>query len=102
MTMAANADLAFKPDYAVPPGDTLRETLETIRMTQADLAARTGRPAKTINEIIQGKTPITPDTALQIERVLGVPTSFWLNREQGYREALARREERRSLDPEAD
>jgi addiction module HigA family antidote len=59
-------------------------------MTQRELAERTGRPVKTINEIITGKAAITSETALQLERVLGTPASFWLNRERAYREHLAR------------
>ncbi len=83
----------YTPNFVSPPGDTLQETLEALGMTQAELAERTGRPKKTINEIIQGKAAITPETALQLERVLGVPAAFWLRREQHYREFLARREE---------
>ncbi|KRT74914.1 MAG: plasmid maintenance system antidote protein [Deltaproteobacteria bacterium CSP1-8] len=95
--MAAEKDLAYSPDYAVPPGETLLETIEALGMTQADLAARTGRTLKTINEIVKGKAPIRPDTALQLERALGVPASFWNNRERNYREVMARREERERL-----
>jgi addiction module HigA family antidote len=79
----------FKPNYAVPPGETLKETLESLGMTQAELAQRTGRPKKTINEIIKGKATITPDTAIQLERALGVPASFWNNLERNYQETLA-------------
>ncbi|MEW6181765.1 MAG: HigA family addiction module antitoxin [Bacillota bacterium] len=88
----------FQPDYAVPPGVTLLEVIESLDMNQAELANRTGRPVKTINEIIKGKTAITPETALQLERVLGVPASFWNNLERNYREALARQEERIRLE----
>ncbi|MBR8835064.1 MAG: HigA family addiction module antidote protein [Stigonema ocellatum SAG 48.90 = DSM 106950] len=80
----------YMPNYASPPGETLQEVLEERGMSQAELAERTGRPKKTINEIINGKAAITPETALQLERVLGIPASFWNNREQHYREALAR------------
>lgn len=55
-------------------------------MTKADLAARCGRPTKTISEIIHGKTP---ETALQLERVLGRPASLWQNLEARYRLHLA-------------
>lgn len=57
-------------------------------MTQAELAERMGRPLETINEIVAGKAMITSDTALQLETVLGVPASFWSNRERLYRDAL--------------
>lgn len=55
-------------NYAIAPGETLRETLETIGMTQAELADRTGCPKKTINEIIAGEAAITAKTALQLEK----------------------------------
>lgn len=88
----------FRPDYASPPGETLLDILESIGMTQAELARRMGRPKKTINEIIQGKAAITPETALQLELTLGTPASFWNNREQQYQETLARLEEEEQLE----
>ncbi len=82
--------MVFLPDYAVPPGETLFENLDAIGMSQVELAERTGRPKKTINEIIKGKAAITPETALQFERVLGIPAGFWNNLERNYQETLAR------------
>lgn len=87
----------YTPDYVSPPGETLEEVLEEHKMSQAELAKRMGRPRKTISEIINGKAAITPDTALQLERVLGIPASFWNNRERHYREHLARQEEQERL-----
>src|SRR5580704_5811424 len=84
---------AYKPDYVSPPGETLQDTLDMLGLSQAELAERTGRPKKTINEIIQGKAAITPETALQLELVLRVPASFWLVRESKYRTWLARQVE---------
>lgn len=89
------ADFAtiFRPDYAVPPGDTLLDVMEAQGLSQADLAERTQRPKKTINEIVKGKASITPETAIQFERVLGIDADFWLLLEQQYRTQLARNEE---------
>jgi addiction module HigA family antidote len=81
---------SFQPDYAFPPGETLLETLETLGLTQKELATRMGRPLKTINQIIKGTAQIMPETALQLEKVTGVPASFWNNAESNYRERLAR------------
>ena len=80
----------FKPDYAIPPGITLAEILAALGMSPANLAQHTGCPKNIVNEIIKGKAAITPETALQFERVLGVPASFWNNLEHDYRETLAR------------
>jgi HTH-type transcriptional regulator / antitoxin HigA len=94
----ANAERnEYRPDEVSPPGASLLDTLESLGMTQADLAARMGRPKKTINEIIKGKAVITAQTALQLEKVLGVPASFWTNRERVYQEYLARRKDDSTL-----
>jgi HTH-type transcriptional regulator/antitoxin HigA len=87
----------FFPDYTVAPGETLLETLETIGMSQAELARRMGCSAELVNEIIQGKAVITPEIARQLEQVLLIPVSFWLNGERRYREFLARFGQRQRL-----
>lgn len=92
-----NKELKFEPNYAVPPGETLLEVLEDKGMTQKELALRTNRPLKTINEIVQGKAAITPETALQFERVLGVPARLWNTMERNYREDLARLQDEKTL-----
>ncbi|MGB3295098.1 MAG: HigA family addiction module antitoxin [Phormidesmis sp.] len=81
------------PDYVSTPGETLLEALEERGMSSAELAERTGRPNTTIDKIIKGKAALTSETALQLERVLGIPAQFWNNREQQYREALIRLQE---------
>jgi HTH-type transcriptional regulator / antitoxin HigA len=88
----------YTPDAASAPGATLLDILNERGMSQSELAARSGRPLKTINEIVKGKAAITAETSIQLERVLGVPASFWNNREAQYRESLARRKERASLE----
>ncbi len=92
----------YVPDIVSPPGETLQEILLERGMSQADLAGRTGRPLKTINEIVKGKASITPETAIQLEHVLGIPSSFWTNRELQYREAIARSRETESIASQTD
>ncbi len=80
----------YEPSSVSPPGNTLAELLEEKGMSQKEFAERCGRPEKTISEIIKAKSAITPETALQFERVLGTPAEFWNKREYRYREFLAR------------
>lgn len=87
----------FDPDYVIPPGATLLETIEELGLTQKALAERMGRPIKTINEIVKGIAAITAETALQLERVTGVPAEFWTRAEANYRERLARLKEQEAL-----
>jgi len=92
----------YIPDDVSPPGETLLEVLESRGMSQSELADRTGRPTKTINEIIKGKAAITPETAIQFELALGVPATFWNKRERDYREFLAKKKEIERLESQAD
>ena len=75
----------YEPDYAVPPGHVLKERLDAQGMTPAEFARRCGRSAKLISEIVAGKAPIEPRTALQFEKVLGVDAGIWLGIETDYR-----------------
>ncbi|NTU68215.1 MAG: HigA family addiction module antidote protein [Chlorobiaceae bacterium] len=82
-------DIAIAREVISCPGDTLAEQLDASGMTQVELAGRMGRPKKTINEIIKGKAEITSETAIQLERVVGIPADFWMNLERNYRLRLA-------------
>lgn len=63
----------------VPPGEILlREFLEPLKMTQTAFARRIGVTAARLSEIIHGKRPITMDTALRLERALGMKAESWL------------------------
>lgn len=83
----------FHSDLAIPPGEYLAEVVEELGVSQAELARRMGRPPQAINEIVLGKKALTPETAIQLENVTGVPARIWTSLEEEYRLALARRDE---------
>jgi addiction module HigA family antidote len=85
-------------DLAVPPGEGLAREIQARGMTQQELAVRMGRPLKTINEIINAKKSITQETALELDRVLGVPAHIWTGLEATYQMTLARNRERTFLE----
>lgn len=95
--MSSTPRFPYAPDFVTPPGDMLQEALDERGMTQAELAGRLGRTKKTVNEIVKGKAPLLPETALQLERVLGIPARFWSNAEANYRQFLARQKESAGL-----
>ena len=94
--MATSSPRAYS-DLPIPPGEVLEEELEARGMTQKELAARLGRPAQVINEIIRAKKAITPETAIGLGKVLGIDAQFWTNLEATYRMTLARQREQEML-----
>jgi addiction module HigA family antidote len=88
----------YLPDYAVAPGEVLSYELELREMTQQELAKRTGLTPKHIISLVKAKSAITPETAIKLERALGMPADYWLNLESLYQEAAARINEEASLE----
>ena len=95
--MVTNIENRKWSDLAIPPGELLEEEIAAIGMTQQDLAMRSGRPVQVINEIIRGKKAITHDTALELEKVLGIPAHVWVNLESTYQLTQAKNRERENL-----
>ena len=69
------------PARVPPPGRILMRELEARGWTQKDLAEITNRPIQTINEIIQAKKQITPETALDLAAAFGTSAELWINLE---------------------
>ncbi|HSV66157.1 MAG TPA: HigA family addiction module antitoxin [Mycobacteriales bacterium] len=99
--MANEPTSGWQPDWAVAPGEILLEALQDRGMTQSELARRMARPPKTINEIIKGKAAITAETAIQLERTLGISARFWTGLEATFREHMARHQAQEQLEANA-
>ena len=70
---------------AIHPGEVLMEEfLKPMGISQYKLAKDISVPARRINEIVQGKRSITPDTALRLSRYFGLSERFWINLQARY------------------
>ena len=92
----------YEPDYAVPPGWILEEHLEARGLSHAAFARRCRRSPKLIGEIVAGKAPVEPETALRFEKVLGLDAGIWLGIESNYRLHMARMAEARDAKASAE
>lgn len=86
-------------NYAVAPGEFLQEWIdeEGNGITQAELAQQLNVSRKLVNEIINGKAPITPDTAIKLGRVTSIPSDAWLHYEAQYQSDRARLRDEQQL-----
>lgn len=67
------------------PGEILlEEFLRPLGMTQTDLAERIRVSYPRVNEIVNGKRGITPDTALRLAKLFGTTPEFWLNGQRNW------------------
>ena len=83
---------------ATPPGATIKEQLADRGMNQKEFAARMEMSEKHISKLINGEVQLTPDVALRLELVLGLPARFWNNLEAIYRDQLAKVEAENEMD----
>ena len=65
---------------ATHPGEILlREFLEPLALTQAELAKAIGISQNRVNELVRGKRGVTPDTAWLLAGYFGNSAEFWMN-----------------------
>ena len=60
------------------PGDHLRDIIEENSVTQQQFADALGITRRRLNEILNDRRGITPDTALRLGRVLSTSAELWL------------------------
>jgi len=61
----------FLEDFLIPLGITQKEAAERLLISYPRM-----------NEIVNGKRTVTPDTALRLARFTGTEPEFWLNLQQ--------------------
>jgi addiction module HigA family antidote len=61
-------------------------------MSQKEFAFIIGSSEEAVSKIINGECAITPDIAVQFERVLKIPADFWLRRQHIYDEMFSKDE----------
>lgn len=67
----------WTPDWAVHPGEILAEHIEARGWSQAEFARLADLTPKLVSTIISGANPVTPETAIKLERVLGLKAHIW-------------------------
>jgi len=69
----------------IHPGEILLEDwLKPLNISQYALAKAIDVPPRRINEIVQGKRAITPDTALRLAAYFCTDAQSWLNLQNRY------------------
>lgn len=68
----------------IPPGETIADCLESRNMSEEDLQKLTGAAPDYIRAMLRGEKAITPSFAERLEKVFGVPVSFWIRLQKNF------------------
>src|SRR5579864_5398547 len=79
-----------RPIYPIHPGEILADELAELNKSPTELARELHVPANRISQLIAGKRSMTADTALRLEKWLGVSAAFWMNLQKRYELDVAR------------
>ena len=69
---------------AIHPGEILKDELEFLGFSAADLARALDVPANRVSQILAGKRAISADTALRLGYWLGTGPELWLDLQRQY------------------
>ena len=87
----------YTSPIAIHPGKTIKETLELANISQVDLSKHMDLSERMISQILNGSQPVTPETALKFERVLGLSQQMLVQMQAFYDADKARIEEAERL-----
>ena len=69
----------------VHPGEHLRQILDEKGWTQDQLAQITGYSRSQINEVVTGKSNVTPEIAIALGAALGTTAQYWMQVDSSFR-----------------
>lgn len=82
----------LEPAEATHPGELLKEEIEYRGISQKMLAKEIGISYKVLNDILNGRRPITTNTALLVEAALGIPAHILTGLQMDYNIQTARKD----------
>jgi plasmid maintenance system antidote protein VapI len=83
-------DQPFVPNWASPPGETLRDLMEERGWDAGWVAWHLVIPTNELPRLFDGSRAIDDAMAARLAGLTGSPATFWLKREKQYRDDLAR------------
>ncbi len=72
------------------PGRLIKDDLEALGLSTAAAAAGLGTTRQQLHNVITGRSSITPEMALRLERGIGGTADHWLRMQMAYDLAQAR------------
>ncbi|MDV6263892.1 ImmA/IrrE family metallo-endopeptidase [Rhodococcoides yunnanense] len=78
------------PRWASAPGETITAVMSEKQLDFERTSARLNLTSRGMEDLLHGRTAITPQLAASLSAAIGASQQFWLARENQYREDLVR------------
>lgn len=90
----------YKGSIAFHPGYYIEELVEESGLTQQDFANRLDTTPKNLSKLINGQQSLSVEMAMKLSRMLGTSLEYWLNLQDAYDAALAKKASDEQLEQE--
>lgn len=80
----------FKPNWASPPGETIKDLLAERDITVASFAENISMSEENAILLLNGEININNEIAFKLGCFFNIPSLFWLSREEQYQSSLIR------------
>ncbi|MDR1730183.1 MAG: HigA family addiction module antidote protein [Prevotellaceae bacterium] len=84
-----NLGYGFCPTH---PGELLKEEIEYRKLSQSYLAKQMGVPYTALNDILNQRRPLTPNTAMMFEAATGISADLLMRMQLKYNMQIARQD----------
>lgn len=78
---------------SIHPGEMIKDEIMERGITQRQLAAQMEVSPTVLNEVLNGKRPVSTEYALMLEAVLGIDAGIWLRLQMDYNMQVARKDD---------
>lgn len=82
--------LGYNPDYVVPPGETLRETMKARHISQRALAYYLECSPRRLSRYLKGEFPLPARWSVVFHEKLGVSARMWRALDKNYWDGIER------------
>lgn len=84
------APYELMPSTPIHPGEMIKDELQARGISQKKFAELIGVSHTVLNEVLNGKRPVTTEYALKIEAATEIPAYIWINMQTAYNMQTAR------------
>ncbi|GHU57156.1 hypothetical protein FACS189411_09890 [Bacteroidia bacterium] len=81
LRMIANNLMPYRP---VHPRELLKDEIEYRGISQKKLAVQIGMSSSALNQVLNGKCPVTTEYTLLFEAALGIDAGMWIRMQADY------------------